>query len=379
MLFVILGSGLGWLLTPLGIKTSDLWVAEAFPFLASFQNPHFPFGLGLMILILLLFFRFHTKISLFVLIICGITLAVVLPFGAVVIGSVILCEQIWSLIRKKNLHPWKLLLLALSTLPFVAYQYFVVNTSPELAIWNSQNLTPSPPIWDFVISFSPAMILAGLSIARRPKQTDQDLYPALITWLILGAVIIYLPIGIQRRFMVGYFFPISVLACTFLFSFSERKTRILGFSALLASTSLTLLIVLLAAFTAIGKRHPMLYLTVPESKAVEWLNKNTQPGVLVLTDSRMGTFLPGLTMARVIYGHPFETLNADTKRDSVEKFFKCQLLENEASEFLKQSQVSYLLASNVNIKNCYSVIEKNTDIVFRAGDTTNFVEIFQLK
>ena len=47
LLFVILGSGLGWLLTPLGIKTSDLWVAEAFPFLASFQNPHFPFGLGL--------------------------------------------------------------------------------------------------------------------------------------------------------------------------------------------------------------------------------------------------------------------------------------------------------------------------------------------
>ena len=306
-------------------------------------------------------------------------MAIVLPFGAVVIGSVIFGEQIWALIRKKDFHLMKLLFLALGTLPVVAYQYYVVNTSPELAIWNSQNLTPSPPVWDFVISFSPALIFGGVFNCQETQTNGYRSFPRINYWLILGAAIIYLPIGIQRRFMVGYFFPVSVLACTFLFSFTGRKTRILGFSALLASTSLTNVIVLLAAITAIINKHPMIYLTVSESKAVYWLNQNSQPGELVLADTRMGMFLPGLTKSRVIYGHPFETLNADEKRGSVEKFFNCQLFENEASEFLENNQVKYILASNINFRTCYSQIKNNAEMVFRAGDTSNSTEIYQLK
>ncbi len=57
LMIVLLGSGLGWLLLPFGIKTSDLWVAEAFPFLSSFQNLHFPLGLGMMLLVLLNFLQ----------------------------------------------------------------------------------------------------------------------------------------------------------------------------------------------------------------------------------------------------------------------------------------------------------------------------------
>ena len=45
----IFGSGLGWLAVMAGLFTSDFWVAEAYPFLSMYTNPHFSWGLGLMI------------------------------------------------------------------------------------------------------------------------------------------------------------------------------------------------------------------------------------------------------------------------------------------------------------------------------------------
>ncbi|MGW8250826.1 MAG: hypothetical protein ACWGO1_09310, partial [Anaerolineales bacterium] len=47
-----LGSGLGWLALPFGAFTADFWVAEAYPFLSAYANPHFPLALGLLLWIL---------------------------------------------------------------------------------------------------------------------------------------------------------------------------------------------------------------------------------------------------------------------------------------------------------------------------------------
>src|SRR5690606_21497761 len=48
-LLFALGSGLGWLAVPFGAFTSDLWVAEAFPFLAVLANAHFAPAMALML------------------------------------------------------------------------------------------------------------------------------------------------------------------------------------------------------------------------------------------------------------------------------------------------------------------------------------------
>jgi hypothetical protein len=379
LMIVLLGAGMGWLLIPFGIKTSDLWVAEAFPFLSTFQNPHFPLGLGLMLLVLMNFYKSRNRFALFFLFFCGLVLAIVLPFGAVVIGSVIFFEQIWAFFRKDAIFPIKLLLLALGSLPVVIYQYYVINSNPELAIWNSQNLTPSPPLWDFFIAFLPALILAGLSIFRKPWPSSPDLFYTLTTWLVLGAVIIYLPIGIQRRFMVGYYLPVSILACTFLLSFSERKTRVLGFAVLLASTSLTLIFVLMAAFSSISTKNPLFFLSRPEYDAMQWLDKNSLPGGLALADSRMGMFLPAYTRTRVIYGHPFETVNAKENKKSVDNFFNCSLEPTQAEAFLANNKINYIFSSNLDLQKCYPSLAQITSRVFRSGRVSNFAEIYEVK
>lgn len=306
-------------------------------------------------------------------------LAIVLPFGGVVIGCVIFFEQIWAFFRKDAIYPAKIISLALGTLPVVLYQFQIINSNPELAVWNSQNLTPSPPIWDFFIAFCPALVLAGLSIFRKSWPSKPDLFHALTTWLIIGAVIIYLPIGIQRRFMVGYFLPVSILACTFILSFSNHKTRVFGFTVLLASTSLTLILIMMAVFTSITTKNPLIFLSRPEFDAMRWLDQNSQPGGLTLADSRMGMFLPAYSRTRVIYGHPFETINAIDNKKSVDNFFNCSLEPTQVLEFLAGNQVDYIYSSNLDLQKCYPSLKQNASRVFRSGETSNFVEIYELK
>jgi hypothetical protein len=135
----------------------------------------------------------------------------------------------------------------------------------------------------------------------------------------------------------------------------------------------------MAGFSAILNKNPLIFLTKPEYEAVQWLKLNSKSGALILADSRMGMFLPGLTNSRVIYGHPFETINAIEKKQTVQDFFNCQYDLDKGSNYLSDNGVNYIFVSNVNLRECYFQILNDADIVFHAGDTSNFVEIYRLR
>jgi hypothetical protein len=374
-----LGSGMGWLAVLFGYKTSDLWVAEAFPFLSSYQNPHFPLGLGLMLLILILFYSGNQRLTLFGIFLSGLFLAIILPFGAVVIGLVVFLEQIWCYLGKEEVFPKKVILLILGTLPLVLYQFYLVNTHPELGIWNAQNQTPSPPIWDFILSFLPALILAVISAVTKFRGIKSGLFKVSIVWLIIGLVIIYLPLGIQRRFMVGYSIPVSVLASAFILTFESKKIRTVGFATLLASSLLTISIILLAGISGFSTKNPLLVLTKPESDSLEWIKNNTRANQGILADNRMGMFIPARTSLRVIYGHPFETINAESNKAIVDKFFACEYTSDEAEELIRKLPISYIILNSSAPKFCYPGLFNRAELLFRTGQDDRTIEIYGIK
>ena len=47
LLMSVVDSGLGWVAILAGMFTSDFWVAEIYPFLSMYTNPHFALGLAL--------------------------------------------------------------------------------------------------------------------------------------------------------------------------------------------------------------------------------------------------------------------------------------------------------------------------------------------
>jgi len=213
---------------------------------------------------------------------------------------------------------------------------------PKLSVWNAQNLTLTPPAWDLFIALSPALILAALGAwSRLHRQRDGNL---LLTWVVLGLLLVYLPFGLQRRFMMGLFVPLAGLAGFGLGELAARPGQHAGLAARLGfAVSLpTNLLLLFVAFHGIQTHNELLYLTRSEAKALNWIEANTPTRALILASPQMGLFIPAHTGRRVIYGHPFETVNAEVEEQAVKKFFQGGRDPTIVSAFLKQHGVDYI-------------------------------------
>ncbi len=176
-LLAIFGSGLGWLATLFGLFTADFWVAEAYPFLSAYANPHFPLALALMLAALTRISNRERRSGWFQMAlyaISGFILALILPFGIVLVVLLLLVLWIWRVadligqgerVSQIIFAPEAArrgLALAAGGAPVLLYYLWAVNSNPQLAAWNAQNLTPSPPWWDVLLAFSPALPVALL-------------------------------------------------------------------------------------------------------------------------------------------------------------------------------------------------------------------------
>jgi hypothetical protein len=56
----------------------------------------------------------------------------------------------------------------------MVYDFWIARIHPALASWNAQNITPTPPLWDVVLSLSPALFFAGVEALVRPQGGSQS-------------------------------------------------------------------------------------------------------------------------------------------------------------------------------------------------------------
>ena len=354
-----LGSGMGWLGLLFGAFTSDFWVAETYPFLSAYATPHFSLGLALLLILLTPWRARASGKGLSrapIPFILAFALAIAAPFGVVIALIVLACLLVWRIGSARG--EWRAAIFAdpeslafrfIGILagggPLLVYDLWAARTHPVLAGWNAQNLTPSPPVWDLLLSLAPVILLAlpGAWYAVRRKRPGDRL---LLAWAGLGLLLLYLPWGLQRRFMMGLFVPLAGLAAIGL----EGWARRLGNRANLAATIVFILalptnvIVLLAAQHGIQTRDPLLYLSRGEAQALAWVSEHTPGDALILAAPDTGLFVPAHSGRRVIYGHPFETVNAASEKAAVTRFFS-RSGEEEAqlrSEFLAARGVDYV-------------------------------------
>lgn len=359
-----LGSGMGWLSVPFGGFTSDLWVAETYPFLSGYATPHFALGLALLLALLTLpeggpsgtalFSRTWRQQALGAglrALPAALLLAVLSPFGAVIAGVVLAGLLAWNWFERRSeaLHPalvGRLAGIALGGGPLLVYYLWLTRSDPVLAGWNAQNLTPSPPLWDLLLSLSPALVLAvfAIPLVRRPCHSSLRL---LLVWAGLGLLLLYLPWGLQRRFLMGLYVPLAALAGVGLASLGERspRLRVLPLVVFLLAVPSNLL-VLLAGSHGAQTHDPLLYLTRGEAGALEWIRANTPEEALVLAAPQTGLFIPAHTGRRVLYGHPFETVPAEAEQAQVEAFFAGEALPagETPQAWLERRGVGYIFS-----------------------------------
>lgn len=333
-LLMMVGSGLGWVATLLGLFTSDMWVAEAFPFLSLFVNAHFALAAALLLWLLELALpTWHTFGWQRLLLVALLTtlLVQIQPLAVLTIGIVAGGVLVWETVEQRALRPtqWAtLVIIGLCALPWLAYDAWVMTQHTVLSGWNAQNLTPSPPLWDALLSGGVPLILAviGLCLTAQ-KRTALD--RVLLVWFILGIGSLYAPLSLQRRLSLGLWVPLALLAGKGLFD--GLWPRLLPRRRLLASVLLALFIIptnvliYVATLSAIAKHDPHLFITSSEAEAFHWLAEHAQNDDVVLAGPETGSFVPVYAAVRVVYGHPFETANAKEAEHVVTAFFTGEL------------------------------------------------------
>jgi hypothetical protein len=325
-LLTLFGSGLGWLAQPLGVLSIDLWVAEAIPLLSAYTNAHFALAaaalVGAALVIVKQRLKFIARLLLAAL--CGFVLGVVFPFGVGTLLAVFAAWLLWELLQALDRRAWlasqrdRLLAIAAllaAALPWLVYDLWVSQTHPVLAVWTSQNQTPSPPLLNTVLGYGLVLVLAIAGMRRAHRSETGRL---LICWLVVNFVLLYLPFSLQRRLMLGLFFPMAALAAMGLSALAGNRIRMpMLLTLVLVLTVPTNLLVIAAGMWGARQGDPSLVIWPDEAAGFAWLEANAPDDALVLAGVENGNRLPALAGVRVLYGHPFETPHAETELQTV--------------------------------------------------------------
>ena len=154
----------------------------------------------------------------------------------------------------------------------------------------------------------------------------------------------YLPLGLQRRFMLGLYIPVAGLAALGLEVLAADRPRRYRFlsGATFFLAGMTNLMIIFAGLQAASSHDPALYLTRAEYRAIEWVAESTPSDALILASPEMGLFIPAYSGRRVLYGHPFETVDAVRQEAAVARFYSGERSKTQLQNFLVERQVDYV-------------------------------------
>lgn len=354
--FVCVGSGLGWLGTPFGILASDLWIPESIPFLSAYANAHFALAtaLALALVILHLEKMKSLRLQLGLAFFLGFILASIQPLTLLALGAVLFAWGAWEALlcwRSSGgslsgaVEKWRGMVFTAmvgGAMPWLAYDTWIIHRHPQIAIWNAQNQTPSPPLPEFLLGFGLIFVLGVVSIVWGRKKHDA-LGRLLITWFLLGFSLLYLPFGLQRRLSMALYFPMVVLAIKAMEMLAPRKKQ---FWLLFAVTFFLSLpsnwVVVGSGLLAVDQQDPLVLLEASEFEAYHWLSQNAQPGELILAGPRAGNRIPAFAALRVFYGHPFETPHAQEQEELIRRLYGSPIPKDAALAELRTLGVDYV-------------------------------------
>ena len=153
--------------------------------------------------------------------------------------------------------------------------------------WNSQNITLSTAWWDVLVAFSPAIPFAFGTLFLRKFKVDPK-NRVLWIWTVIGLGFLILPISLQRRFLIGIYIPITILAWDGVsllmkrFSHINLKQISIGYQIFAFPTNVLLIII---GIFGIIQKSPYYFLRLPEKQAIEWLSSAGTSDYVVFSDS----------------------------------------------------------------------------------------------
>ena len=337
--FVSIATGFGWLMTPLFDTQDylDVSAPQMSPFFSSLANVHLPLTIAFLAMLatmmMVVFRPGHTIVprldnGTVLIFIIGLLLALVYPAGLfpLLVAMVFsIAVEIWQDRRLNSRYLRWMLWVFVPTLPLLVYYAIAFDFSVVAgAIWEQiVSVSPPSPI-ALVLSLGLPLLIALPGIFRGITKLEQDGDRFMIGWLLGMVALLYLPIP-GNQSLVAIMIPIGYFATRSIedvwFTYISRRWRMkvmVGIVPIIAATNLFVLLLPLRPISSQNLDEASgLLLENDYAVAFAWLERFASDGDVVLAAPNTSLWLPGWTGKQVVYGHPRETAQADTKRRAV--------------------------------------------------------------
>lgn len=379
-LLSVIGGGAGWLqliftnMPPTSPVPIDFSLVDAYIFFSTSVFPAFSFTLALMAICLTLYFDYlNTGKWQTIMYVCLLSVVsqVTNPIAFAVIDITFAGATLFLWWKNKKIafsQFYALGAIALTQIPLLAYNFLILERDPFWSQFTLQNKTLSPPPEYYFWGFAPFWIFAiyGMIVAFREKNPNMV---GMSAWVISGFILAYLPLFIQRRFLLGITIPLGILAIYGLShiikKLSVKRQSIIKYDKLVYFTYILLSSSSIITL-ALGSSFYMQ--TLPEDKfyprdlenALMWLDNNAAPNDFVLGNIRTGQLVAQRTRLRTYVGHPMETLYFEDKMKVIEDYYQGKL----SDDWRARTPVKWVV---------YSLYEKELSPTFTPGPDLELV------
>jgi len=235
------------------------------------------------------------------------------------------------------------------------YNFWVSVTNPVFREWAWKSaITLSPGFLWYLGLFGLLSILSAIGIVYVLFDFKSPLFYRrffLAVWALSVPFLIYAPIAFQRRLIEGVHVPMAILASigiVFLiqkFKWNKKLAAAI-FIVLLIPGNLTLLSRDMNYLRENASRESVAgFLDRDIYEAIEWLKSNTKRENVVLADYEIGNYVPAISGNTVFVGHSPETIDFWGKWALVKRFFNEDASDEFRKEFLRTSEVRYIIYS----------------------------------
>ncbi|MCL5102629.1 MAG: hypothetical protein M1133_00750 [Armatimonadetes bacterium] len=328
-----LSAGIGWLIpnVKMPVGSVDMWQPEAITLLSIYLNPLFLAAIILMLGALYWLILAQRTGRARHAVCAGMSMFVL---GNIHTYDVITVACVWTVylfaiwIAERRFPARAVLLSILAAViacPSIAYQFYLYRIDDVFRA-RANSPTPSPAIWSFFEGYGIILIGALIgavystlrtrnsTLAPNPQSEIPNPKLFLVVWSVIGFVIPYVPIGQQRKLIMGLHVPLCILCAYGLSLLLTRLPRSLARSVILAviifsmgsnirflSHDINLL--------KMGGTAPSFpaFISTSELAAIRYLRENSTPTDVIFAPPAFSLFVPGLIGRQVYYGHWSET------------------------------------------------------------------------
>jgi hypothetical protein len=252
----------------------------------------------------------------------------------------------WTAFRQNNWVDWRrgllrLIIAGIISAPLVIYNLLAFQLDPFLKRWGAQNLIPSPPPVDYLLSYILVLplIVMGIWIWRKVANISR-LLP--LAWCLIFPLLAYAPYNLQRRLPEGIWVNLCLLAVVGLGALSPHWKRIMTIA--LIPVFFSTLVLYSGGLSATSNIGMPLFRPAAEVQAMDALAKAVPKGSVVLASRDTSTVIPTRACVYVLIGHGPESISARDIEPRVADFFKTQTTDTERRSLLTEYQVQFIFS-----------------------------------